>query len=181
MRQHGGASSVVKALFFVAAGTALLIAVFVVPSWRKQAVALSGSVRVEMVYDGDTFRISGGEKVRLVGIDTPEMHESNKLFRDAARSGQDIHAIRQMGRKAYDFVRPLIEGKNVRLEFDIEKRDKYGRLLAYAYLEDGTFLNRLIIERGYASPLTIPPNVKYADEFKRLFNSARAGHLGLWK
>jgi len=138
------------------------------------------TVVVEKVFDGDTFRAVGGEKVRLIGIDTPEMHESNKLFRDAARTRQDVEVIKGLGRKSWRFVEPLILGKTVRLEFDVQRRDKYSRLLAYVYLEDGTFLNREIIAAGYASPMTIPPNVAHADEFKQLFREAREKKRGLW-
>jgi micrococcal nuclease len=130
--------------------------------------------------DGDTLNLDNGERVRLIGVDTPEMHENPKLYRDAARSGQDTQAILSMGRAAYDFTRKIVEGQEVRLEFDVEKRDRYGRLLAYVYLNDGTFLNEEIIKNGYAYPMTIPPNVRYSENFKSLFEQARAQHLGLW-
>ncbi|MBF0619647.1 MAG: thermonuclease family protein [Candidatus Omnitrophica bacterium] len=136
--------------------------------------------KVSYIYDGDTIRLETGEKVRFIGIDAPEMHESEKLFRDARKSGQDIEVIKAMGRRAREFVVALFGDKKVRLEFDIEKRDKYGRLLAYLYLEDGTFVNKEIIASGFAYPLTIPPNVAHTDEFKALFKEARAKRLGLW-
>ncbi len=170
----------VQSLVFVAALLGLLAGILVFPSFQRQKPPVSGIFRVERVVDGDTFKLVGGERVRLLGIDTPELHESKKLFRDAERSGLDVEVIKAMGKRAYDFVRPLIEGKNVRLEFDIEKRDKYGRLLAYVYLEDGTFVNKLIIGSGYASPLTIPPNIMHADEFKESFKAARKNNMGLW-
>jgi micrococcal nuclease len=119
--------------------------------------------------------------VRLIGIDTPEMHESNKLYRDAQRSGQDISTIQKLGRRAYEFTKNLVEGKRVSLEFDVEKYDKYGRVLAYVYLKDGTFVNAEIVKEGYASLMTIPPNVKYADLFLRLYREARENRRGLWK
>lgn len=172
--------SFIKSLSFVTTLLALLVLLLIYPSYRQQKAPVADLVRVERVVDGDTFKLVGGERVRLLGIDTPEMHESNKLLRDAARSGQDAKAIQVLGRRAYEFVRPMIEGKNVRLEFDIEKRDKYGRLLAYVYLQDGTFLNKVIIENGYASPLTIPPNIRHADEFRELYKAARKKGLGLW-
>ncbi|MFA5005554.1 MAG: thermonuclease family protein, partial [Candidatus Omnitrophota bacterium] len=75
----------------------------------------------------------------------------------------------------------LVEGKKVKLEFDIERRDRYGRLLAYAYLEDGTFVNAEIIRQGYASLMTYPPNVKYADMFLKLYQEARVNKRGLWQ
>lgn len=135
---------------------------------------------VERVVDGDTLKLSGGERVRLIGVDTPEVHYSDKLLRDAKRQNKDIRAIQELGRKASEFTKKLCGGKKVRLEFDVEKRDKYGRLLAYVYLEDGTFVNAKIMEEGYGQVMTIPPNVKYADLFLRLQRQARDGNKGLW-
>jgi micrococcal nuclease len=131
--------------------------------------------------DGDTVKLSGGEHVRLIGIDTPESRYNPKLERDSARSRKDTDAILKMGKEASAFTRRLVEGRKVRLEFDAQKRDKYGRLLAYLYLEDGTFVNARIIEEGYAQLMTIPPNVKHADTFLKLEQDARKNGRGLWK
>jgi len=138
-------------------------------------------VYVRRVVDGDTLQLETGERVRLIGIDTPEMHTSDKLYRDSQRSGEDIRTIQELGRRAYEFTRKLVEGKRVSLEFDAEKYDKYNRLLAYVYLKDGTFVNARIIQEGYASLMTIPPNVKYADLFLKLYQEARKNQRGLWK
>lgn len=139
------------------------------------------NILVTRAVDGDTLVLENRERVRLIGIDTPEMHESNKLNRDAARSGQDVEVIKQLGRRAYEFTKKLVEGKRVRLEFDVERHDKYKRILAYVYLEDGTFVNAKIVEEGYASLMTYPPNVKYADLFLKLYQEARKNQRGLWK
>lgn len=138
------------------------------------------NVLVSRVVDGDTLQLETGERVRLIGIDTPELHESSKLQRDSQRSGQDKKAIKQLGEQAYEFTKKLVEGKQVRLEFDAEKKDKYDRLLAYVYLADGTFVNAEIVKQGYASLLSIPPNVKYADLFLKLYKEARENKRGLW-
>lgn len=137
-------------------------------------------ILVTRVVDGDTLVLENKERVRLIGIDTPEIHESNKLNRDAQRSGQDIATIKQLGQRSYEFTKNLVEGKRVRLEFDVERFDKYKRILAYVYLLDGTFLNAAIVEQGYASLLTYPPNVKYADLFLKLYAEARKNQRGLW-
>ena len=79
------------------------------------------------------------------------------------------------------FTRRLVEGKRVKLVFDVQKYDKYGRLLAYVYLEDGTFVNSRIIEEGYAQVMTIAPNVNYAETFLNLERKARGKGSGLWK
>lgn len=86
-----------------------------------------------------------------------------------------------MGRLASSFTKRLVEGKRVKLIFDVQKRDKYGRLLAYAYLEDGTFVNARIIEEGYAQVMTVAPNVKHAHAFLKLEREARQNKKGLWK
>lgn len=159
------------------------------------------SVLVTKVIDGDTLRLEGGERVRLIGIDTPEMHDSQKLHRDSRKSKQDIEIIKTMGRRAYAFTRQLVEGKRIRLEFDAEKKDRYGRLLAYAYIDLGLagdlkpqegiyythdygtsiFVNASIVASGYADLMTYPPNVKYADLFLELYRQARDNNRGLWK
>ena len=136
---------------------------------------------VSKAIDGDTLRLSTGEHVRLIGIDTPESRYNNKLVRDSKRSRKDIDSIIKMGKEASSFTRNIVEGKKVRLEFDIEKHDRYGRLLAYVYLEDGTFINGRIIEEGYAQVMTIPPNVKHAQAFLKLEREAREKGKGLWK
>lgn len=151
---------------------------FTIPFGRKYNYA---DVLVKRAVDGDTLQLESGERVRLIGIDTPEMHESDKLYRDSQRTRQDIGAIKQLGRQAYAFTKNLTEGKRVSLEFDVEKRDKYKRLLAYVYLKDGTFVNAKIVEEGYASLMSIPPNVKYADLFLRLYQEARIAKRGLWR
>jgi micrococcal nuclease len=138
-------------------------------------------ILVTRVVDGDTIQLASGERVRLIGIDTPEMHESDKLYRDSQRTRQDAGTIKALGKKSYEFTRVLLEGKRVSLEFDVEKHDRYDRLLAYVYLKDGTFVNAEIVKQGYASLLTIPPNVKYADLFLRLYREARENKRGLWQ
>jgi micrococcal nuclease len=139
------------------------------------------NILVTRAVDGDTLVLANGQRLRLIGIDTPEMHESGKLHRDAKRMQQDIETIKALGRRSYEFTKGLVEGKRVRLEFDVERKDRYGRLLAYAYLEDGTFVNAEIVRQGYASLMTYPPNVKYADLFLKLYQQARENKRGLWQ
>lgn len=139
------------------------------------------NILVKRVVDGDTILLENGERVRLIGIDTPEMHDSGKLLRDSKRSQQSASEIKAMGRRSYEFTKKLAEGKVVSLEFDVERYDKYKRLLAYVYLKDGTFVNAQIIKEGYASLMTYPPNVKYADLFLKLYREARENKRGLWK
>ena len=140
-------------------------------------------VRVNRVVDGDTIILENGERVRLIGIDTPEYHESEKLYRDSERTGMDQRTIRELGKRAYFFTKNLVEGKHASLEFDVERHDRYDRLLAYVYLKDAnrTFVNAEIVKEGYASLMAIPPNVKYADLFLKLLQEARNSRKGLWR
>ena len=132
------------------------------------------NILVTKVIDGDTLRLADGEKVRLIGIDTPESEYSY---------GEKDPRLYKQARRATEFVRELVESKIVRLEFDAERRDKHARLLAYVWYEDevdSILLNAVIIESGYATPLNIPPNVKYADLFRMLYQKARENRVGLW-
>ncbi|MFA5355814.1 MAG: thermonuclease family protein [Candidatus Omnitrophota bacterium] len=152
---------------------------FSIPFGRKYDYT---NILVRRVIDGDTIQLESGERVRLLGIDTPEMHESDKLYRDSRKTGERPEVIRELGERSYKFTRGLVEGERVSLEFDAEKYDQYKRLLAYVYLKKtGTFVNAEIIRQGYASVMTYPPNVKYADMFLRLYREARENRRGLWK
>ena len=117
--------------------------------------------KVKRVIDGDTIELENGEKVRLIGIDTPE-------------AGQHY------GKEASNFTRKMVEGKQVRIIFDVQKKDRYNRLLAYVFLEDSTFLNAELLKQGYAKIATYPPNVKYVEEFRQLDQEARENVRGLW-
>ncbi len=123
------------------------------------------SARVTKHTDGDTLWLSGIGKVRLIGMDTPEVYFGAECF----------------GREASAFVeRTVPRGAEVRYRLGVEERDRYGRALAYVWLRDGRFLNRLLVARGYAQPLTIPPNVEYEDLFVRVARRARDAGRGLW-
>lgn len=124
---------------------------------------------VEEVIDGDTFILEDGEKVRLIGIDAPETPHSYKQ--------RNFY----YGIEAKAYLKDLIESREVKLEFDVEKRDRYGRLLAYAWLDNGLFINAHLIEEGYARVVTFPPNVKYHDQLNRLEDAAKKNKRGLWK
>ncbi len=136
---------------------------------------------VVRVVDGDTFELNDKSKVRLLGIDTPEVYDSQKLDRDAESSGQDIKTIKKLGKIASDYVRGIAEGKRVRLERDPKNddKDKYGRLLRYVYLEDGTCINAKIIKDGYAQVYD-KFEITKIDEFRKLQKEARENNRGLW-
>jgi micrococcal nuclease len=136
------------------------------------------------VIDGDTVAVSlhgRKETVRLIGIDTPESRANRKAKKDAERSRRDVETITSMGREATGYAKGLLKaGATVHIEFDLRQRDRYGRLLGYLYLSDGRMVNEEIMRAGYASPMTIPPNVKYRERFLDAFREAREHHRGLW-
>ena len=158
-------------------------------SHNKASETVSAKNKLEFkvirVIDGETFvcQFADGkeEHIRLIGVDTPESKRNEKAERDASRTGQDIETIIAQGKKAASFTKSYLEpGTTVRLEFDVQPIDKYGGLLAYVYLPDGTMLNALLVQEGYAQVMTVPPNVKYKDLFLKLQKEAREQGKGLW-
>ena len=124
---------------------------------------------VERVIDGDTIRVRFGDRietVRYIGVDTPETVHPTR-------------GIEPYGLAASEINRTLVEGRQVRLEFDVESRDHYGRLLAFVYT-DSLFVNAELIRQGYAQIMTVPPNVRHAAVFLRLQREARQADRGLW-
>jgi len=126
---------------------------------------------VVRVVDGDTIRVglpSGEEPVRYIGIDTPE----------SVKPGAPVECF---AKRASRYNERLVAGEEVRLVYDIERRDRYGRLLAYVYrARDGLFVNAELVRRGYATAVTFPPNVAHEREFRRLARRARMSGRGLW-
>ena len=138
-------------------------------------------VIVKRVVDGDTFLLSNGERVRLLGIDTPEKYESKKLDRDVEATHQDKKTIKKLGQLASEYVKNFVEGKKVYLEKEpnYEDKDRYGRLLRWIYLEDGTFVNGKIVKDGYAQVYDKFP-VSKLDELRKYQREARENKRGLW-
>jgi micrococcal nuclease len=129
------------------------------------------TAHVVRVVDGDTIlvRLAGAkERVRLIGVDTPETVKPNT-------------PVQCFGRRASAQTHRLLDGRDVRLVPDVEARDRYGRLLAYVYrAPDGLFVNAELARRGYARQMTIPPNVRFAERFRALVAEARGAGRGLW-
>lgn len=128
-------------------------------------------VQVTKVIDGDTFiyRKNGKNiKVRLIGVNTPELHHPFKK--------EEF-----FGKEAKDFTKDKIYNKKVYLEKDEEDLDKYGRALRYVYLDDDKMLNEEILKEGFAETMTIKPNVKYENDFKEFLKKAKIERKGMWK
>lgn len=120
---------------------------------------------VERVVDGDTLVVSYNDneyKIRLIGVDTPESVASESYLESTGKENT------QEGVDASNYTKSLVEDKDVYLEFDISSEDKYGRLLAYVYLEDGQMLQEILLADGYANLATYPPNVKYVEHFTKI-------------
>lgn len=128
---------------------------------------------VTKVSDGDTFWVthpSGKEeKIRLIGINAPESRKTGS---------KDVEFF---GKEASTYAKQLLLNKRVRLEFDVQKYDRYKRTLAYAYLESGSMVNAHLVKEGYARVATYPPNVKYQEQFQKLEREARIARRGLWR
>jgi micrococcal nuclease len=129
----------------------------------------AASATVARVVDGDTIVLRGGERVRYIGMDTPE----------SVKPGTPVQCY---AKAASHENERLVDGERVRLRYDAEREDRYGRTLAYVYrARDGVFVNAELVRRGYARQLTIPPNVAHAGLFRRLAAQARERGRGLWR
>lgn len=156
---------------FSASGYCVLVGLLAVVGLAVTLSWASDTVTVVRVVDGDTLQIElDGElvKVRLIGVDTPETVHPQK-------------PVEHFGKQASAFTKRLVEGKAVRLESDPQtaNRDKYGRLLRYVYLKDGTLVNALIIRKGYGHAYTRFP-FQFMEKFRELERHAREEKRGLW-
>ena len=129
---------------------------------------------VTKVIDGDTIVLENGQKVRYIGIDTPELHHPKK-------------EVECFSRQAFEENKKLVLGKKVFLQKDISEKDKYNRLLRYVFLDEkmssdeASFVNLYLVKNGFAYAATFPPDVKYADLFLTAQKEARQKNLGLWQ
>lgn len=126
--------------------------------------------RVVRVIDGDTIhvQINGRiEKVRYIGVNTPEVHHPTKGEQPGGREAAAVNGA-------------LVSGKRLRLELDVQARDRYGRLLAYVWIGD-VMVNAELVRLGYAQVMTIPPNIRYQHLFLKLQRDARDAGRGLWR
>lgn len=137
------------------------------PSITQTATPSAQLAKVKRVIDGDTIELETGQKVRYIGMNTPEIHNPKT-------------PIRCFGIEAKNKNQELVEGKTVKLEKDISETDRYGRLLRYVYV-DNIFVNDYLVKEGYAIIDTFPPDVKYVDFFLKSQQKAREQNKGLWK
>ena len=160
---------------------------------------------VANVIDGETLKLSNGEKVRLIGVDVPASSRNVKLRDDIKKTGKKAATLMMTGKIAAKFLRELIHDRTVVLEYDTEEKERSGRRWAYVYfyldprvnmeIPEGwyaelvpeakerqlrVFLNATLIREGYASAKIILPNVKYQELFSKLQEEAKAQKRGLW-
>jgi micrococcal nuclease len=142
---------------------ALVAGVGAAPSQRIEGLVVK-------VVDGDTIHVRIAErveKVRYIGVNSPEVHHRTR--------GEEPG-----GREAWETNRRLVAGRHVRLELDVQARDRYGRLLAYVWVGE-TMINAELLRQGYAQVMTVPPNVRYQGMFLDLQRDARQAGRGLWR
>ena len=137
------------------------------PTMLSAGTARSEPVMVRAVIDGDTIDVTTFGRVRLLGIDAPEI-------------GRGFDTAAPFAREARDRLTQLILHRWVRLEQEGASIDSYNRHLAYVLTEDGLFVNAALVREGFATILTIPPNVSHAADLRALERGARAGRRGLW-
>lgn len=136
---------------------------------EKTAEVLSigdGELVVSKIIDGDTIELKNGQKIRYIGIDTPETVDPKR---------PDMC----FGKQASDKNRELVEGKSVRLEKDVSETDRFGRLLRYVYVGE-IFVNDYLVREGFAHASSYPPDVKFQDKFSEAQREAEANSRGLW-
>lgn len=164
---------------------------------------------VVRVLDGNTLELSNGEKVRLIGVDTPPESLSDvQPGKEIKATGEDLKTLLEQGKTAAQFTRRLVEGGKVYLTYDVQKRDAHGQLLAYVYMDSDVYendivrkdfsdldlfdarghrrrslldVNATIINTGYARAAFTPPNVKYRKAFLLLEKDARTYQRGFWR
>jgi micrococcal nuclease len=136
------------------------------------------------VIDGDTVVVKvnqRNEHLRLIGIDTPESRPNKRADKQAERRNLDRTAILKLGNQASNYARGLLPKRStVFIEFDVERRDHYGRLLGYMWLPDGKMFNEEILKAGFAYLLTVPPNVRYSNKLSDALREGRSKKRGLW-
>jgi micrococcal nuclease len=150
-----------RKLLSILAAVILLLAAG--PLWGKEKEYL-----VSKVIDGDTIQLESGETVRYLGIDAPELYRKKE-------GGPEFFA-----REAMRYNKKIVYLKKVRLEFDVERKDQYGRLLAYVFVKN-LFVNAELVKLGYAKAMVKPPNLKYRDVLVASQQKAMEQEKGLWQ
>ena len=130
--------------------------------------------KVEKIIDGDTIELTTGQKVRYIGVNTPETRHPQK-------------GVECFGKEAKERNKELLEGKDIYMKKDISETDRYGRLLRFIYLpkpnatNEALFVNQYLVEQGYAYTISYPPDISKNEVFRQNQQFAETNNLGLWK
>ena len=145
----------------------LSIVLSIVPLSGNSVLGETLTVKVKKAVDGDTLRLSDGRLVRYIGIDAPEIDHRS-------------HSADPFGHEAYQLNARYVNQKTVILEFDHERKDHYGRLLAYVFSPKGVFVNQALLEQGLARVLYNPPNIRYFNVLLDKQRNAIKQRVGIW-
>lgn len=142
------------------------------PSIGAQQIQIDARIprrlyQIEKIYDGDTIMLEGGEQIRLLGVNTPEIQSR-------------VRSEEPGGVAAKEWLQKLLKEKVIFLEYDEEKKDKYKRKLAHVFLPNGKHVNLALLENGLGTLSIIPPNLRYADKLIQAQQHAEKKKLGLW-
>ncbi len=132
------------------------------------------------VYNADLLRLAEDEKLVLAGIDSPEYFLNRKQYKDAGRTRIDLKKMRWAGKQAHKFTKNLVQGKRITVENADPARDSRKRLVGYAYLQDGTFVNAELVKAGYARVADRPGQGEHHAELLNFQEEARKNNRGLW-
>jgi micrococcal nuclease len=159
---------------FLVIATGFILALFNLPVYTNTnplcpAKQVGTKVRIAHVIDGDTVVLASGDRLRLIGIDTPEISYKG--------NASQIRAI-----DARDFLKAITSSSYLySLDYGVERQDRHGRMLGHLFRNDGTNLQAMLLAQGYATPLNIPPNINYADCYAQQTRQAQKARLGVWK
>ena len=136
------------------------------------APVIKEPARVMRIINGDTLNVlyqGKWEEIKLLGLDMPETMLNDRVYEKALKNSTTPAEIINRGLTGREFVKKYLQyGSQIWIEFDVQKRDHFSRLLGYVYLIDGRMLNEIILRAGMSEPLLLPPNLKYQQRFQEI-------------
>jgi micrococcal nuclease len=159
-----------------------LLAVLFAGTAADAAPVYKEPARVMRIINGDTLNVlyqGKWEEIKLLGLDMPETMLNDRVYEKALKNSTTPAEVINRGLTGREFVKKYLQyGSQIWIEFDVQKRDHFSRLLGYVYLTDGRMLNEIILRAGLSEPLLIPPNLKYKQRFQEI---ARQAHMEIKK
>ncbi|MFH1479170.1 MAG: thermonuclease family protein [Candidatus Omnitrophota bacterium] len=150
----------------------ILIAILAISIIDRFFYSYDGKNTVARVIDGDTIELSNGSMIRYIGVNTPEIRR---------KAGEEwVYDPMPYAEKAKDFNEGKVLGRQIDIEYDIQRKDKYGRILGYVYIGN-IMVNAELIKNGYSVIYSYPPNIKHLDDFLNAQEEARVNKRGIWK